>query len=123
MATLKPTALINSIVAGAQSLPGLIASLQAVDPSLATQLESKPLIASKTPWGVLLVAGIAWGSAKYGLGFDATTDTLVAGAGVVLGSYLMRLITKQPVSGVIATPPTPSIPSAVILPTANPTTK
>ena len=103
-------------------MPSLIANLQAIDPELAKQLETKPLIASRTPWGVALASLIGMAAAHYGIGLDTDTDALLAGGLVLLftlaGSYAMRLVTKQPVSGVITTPGTPppatqSVPAGV----------
>lgn len=104
MATLSATPLVNEAVAEAKSLPALITNLEAINPDLATQLTSKPLLASKTPWGTVAAGLIGYVSARYGLGLDETTTSLIAGVCVLLGSYAMRLVTKQPVAGVVSTP-------------------
>lgn len=111
MPTLSATPIVNAAIADAKSLPGLIANLQAADPSLATQLESKPLLASKSPPAVLIAYGIAWASTRYGFGWDETTCSLVAGVIVTLAAYGMRYVTKQPTAGIVSTPP--GIPPAV----------
>ena len=104
MPILTPTAAVNDAVAAAKSLPNLIANLYALDPALAAQLESKPLRASKTPWGTLGAGVVAWLSSRYGFGFDETTCGLLSGLAVLLGSYVMRAITKQPIAGLLASP-------------------
>ena len=98
-ARLTATPAVNAAVAGASSLPALVANVRAIDPALATQLEAKPIAMSKSPWGTLAVAGAAWASAKFGFGWDAATDDLVGGAGLLIGAYLMRWVTNQPIAG------------------------
>lgn len=108
MTTLAPTQSVNLAISEAKSLPALLANLQAIDPDLAKQLETKPLIASRTPWGVALASLIGMAAAHYGIGLDTDTDALLSGTVVVLftlaGSYGMRLLTKQPVAGIVSTP-------------------
>ena len=111
MPILTSTAAVNGAIAAARSLPNLIANLYALDPALATQLESKPLLASKTPWGTLGAGVVAWLSSRYGFGFDETTCGLVSGVAVLLGSYAMRAVTKQPIAGLLATPAPPAAPA------------
>ncbi len=110
MTILAATPAVNFAIAEAKSLPSLIANLQAIDPELAKQLETKPLIASRTPWGVALASLIGMAAAHYGIGLDTGTDALLSGGVVLLttlaGSYLMRQVTKQPVAGVVSTPGT-----------------
>lgn len=89
---------VDSAVAAAQNLPDLVANLEAVDPTLAEQLTAKPLLASRTPWGTLLCAVVAWVSARYGIGLDPNATALVAGMGVLAGSYAMRYVTRRPVT-------------------------
>ncbi len=105
MAILSATTAVNGAVAGARSLPGLITNLQSIDPTLATQLTAKPLLASKSPWGTLAAGAVGWLSARYGLGLDDTTTALIAGLCVLAGSYAMRAITKQPTSGLVTVVP------------------
>ena len=81
MPVLSSTAAVNAAIATAKSLPNLIANLYALDPALATQLESKTLLASKTPWGTLTAGVVAWVSSRY-----------------------MRALTKQPIAGVLTSP-------------------
>ena len=99
MATITDTPAVNAAIKDAQSLPALVATLQTVDPAMAQQIEGKALLASKTPWGTLLTAAVAYVAARYGLGFDQTTDALIAGVGVLVGSYAMRAVTSSPISG------------------------
>ena len=108
MATLSATPAVNAAIEEAKSLPVLIANLQAIDPALAAQLETKPLLASRSPWGVALASLIGMAAAHYGIGLDTNTDALLSGMVVLgstlAGSYVMRLVTRKPVSGVVATP-------------------
>ena len=76
----------------------LIAQLQAANPVLAEQLTAKPLLASRTPWGVLASYALGVGLARYGLALDPTTTQVVAGGFVLAGSYAMRSITRRPVA-------------------------
>ncbi len=69
--------------------------------ALAEQLTGKALIASKTPWGTLAGGIVGFLVARYGLGWDQGTQTLVAGAGVLVGSYIMRWITTSPITSMI----------------------
>lgn len=99
---------VNDAIATARNLPDLIAKARVLDPGLATVLSGEALIASKTPWGVLLTAGVSYAAAKYGLGWDQTTDELVAGLGVLAGAYLMRYISPGRITGLLAKTPTSS---------------
>lgn len=99
---------VNRAIQAAQSVPDLITHLKAVDPALAEQISGKALFASKSPWGTLLGAALAWASARWGFGWDDTTSNLVAGAGLLVGAYVMRLFTTAPVSGVVSVPKDPA---------------
>lgn len=94
------TTLRNDAIAGAQTLPDLVMRLQAVDPTLAAQLVSKPLVMSKTPVGVLVVTAIVYVSSKYALGWDQGFCELLGGAGLVLGAYVMRWFSSRPIAGI-----------------------
>jgi len=98
------TSAVNAAVKAAQTLGELKTNLETASPALAAALETKPLIASKTPWGTLLTGVVAYLAAKYGLPFDQTTDALIGGAGVLVGSYAMRAITASPIAGWFMTP-------------------
>lgn len=104
------TVAVNDAVAAAKDLPDLIAKAKVVDPDLAAAITGKALIASKTPWGTLLTTGAAYLSAKYGLGWDESTDELVALGGLVIGSYLMRYVSPARITSLFkktsATPAT-----------------
>jgi hypothetical protein len=104
MPNLTASGPVNAAIRAAQGLPSLIANLTMVDPALAQQLETKPLVASKTVWGTSLAGPISWASARYGLGWGADTSALVAGIVVTGASILFRLMTKQPIAGVLVTP-------------------
>lgn len=89
----------DRLIADAKSLPDLVAKAQRFDPALAQQLTGKVLLASKTPWGVLVSGAVGWAVSRYGLGWDGATTDLVAGAAVVLGAYAMRKISSGPITG------------------------
>ncbi len=96
-------------ISQAKNLPQLIAFLSAADPKLADAIKGKSLIASKSPWGTLAVTVVSWAAAHWGLGWSDDTCNLVAGAGVVLGSYAMRYITRAQITGFVKpTPPATS---------------
>jgi hypothetical protein len=117
---IKTTALINQAVADAKDLPQLVEFLQTASPPLAAALETKPLAYSKTPWGTLAVAVVAWVSSKYGLGLDANTCALIGGFGALVGAYAMRAITTGAISGVVTTPPDTTATSTTPTPSVTP---
>ncbi|HXT81395.1 MAG TPA: hypothetical protein VN702_17655 [Acetobacteraceae bacterium] len=95
----KASAPVNAAITAARDMPSLIANLKTVDPALAAPLEGKALLASKTPWGTLAVAVVSWAASRYGFGWDDQTCALIAGLGIVGGSYLMRALTSSPITG------------------------
>ncbi len=101
------TPTVNSTVLSAKNLPDLVNKLQEVDPQLAEQLEGKALVSSKTPIGTFLVPAVVWVAAHYGLGWDVTICTYVAGALVLVGTYVMRYITTSPIAGLFHKGATP----------------
>jgi hypothetical protein len=109
MADITATPLINAAVADAKSLPDFVGKLQALDPSAAQQITGKALVASKSPWGTLAVAAVAWLSAQYGLGWSdiypvaggPSLTTIIGGGGVLAGAFLMRYFTSHPISGLL----------------------
>lgn len=96
----------DRVVASAQSLPDLIQKASVSDPALASMFTGKALIASKTPWGTLAGGIVAYVAGRYGFQWDQATCDLVAGAGVLLASFVMRYISPLPVTGILtaATP-------------------
>jgi hypothetical protein len=100
-AALKGKTLVNKAVAEAQTLPDLVKAFETAEPSLATALKGKTLVASKTPWGTLLVTAVGWAAAKYGLHWDSNTVDLVAGAATLAGAYVMRYVTGSRIVGVL----------------------
>ncbi len=90
----------DDVIAAATDLQGLVNGMKAVDPTLAASLVEKPLAQSKTPWGTLLAGVVTWVSAKYGFGWSPEMCAVVGGAGVLVGSYLMRAISTGPISGI-----------------------
>jgi hypothetical protein len=98
----KATLIANMAVVAktdAQAVPALVTELAALDPTLVAPVQAKALVASKTPIGVVVAYALSWGVAKYGLGWDADTTSLVAGLVVLIASYGMRYITNAPISG------------------------
>lgn len=95
------TATRDKLIAAAQSLPDLIAAAKDVDPQFAASLTSKPLLASKTPWGTLAGGLIAWGAARYGFNLSAGDVELISGLGVLVGGYAMRYVTSGPIGSVL----------------------
>ena len=95
------TETVNQVVADARSLPELVRGFERTSPDLAKSIEGKSLIASRTPWGVLLAGAIGWAAARYGLGWDSNTVDLVAGLAVLAGGYAMRYVTTGPIRGLL----------------------
>ena len=77
--TTPPKSVRDQIIADAKSLPDLIRKASVMDPSLAAALTGQANVASKTPLGALLGAGLAWLVAHSGIGWGQETDDLVAG--------------------------------------------
>ena len=94
---------IDDAIADARSLPALLAKLKTASPDAYGQLVGKPLIASRSPWGTITVAIVAWLASRYGLGWDEGTCTIVGGLGVIAGSYAMRWLTTSPIRSVFTT--------------------
>ncbi|MDB5405410.1 MAG: hypothetical protein JWL84_322 [Rhodospirillales bacterium] len=109
---ISTTVAVDDAVAAAKSLPDLVNKVSVADPSLALALQSKALIASKTPWGTLLATGAAYLSAKYGLGWSESFCELIALGGMLVGSYAMRAISPGRISGLFKTKPVPASPSS-----------
>jgi hypothetical protein len=97
-----PTTLTDRVLNAARDLPSMLNAAEAADPATADKWTGKALIFSKTPWGTLAVAGVAWVSGKYGFGWDANTCDLIGGAGLIVGAYLMRLVTELPITGIFS---------------------
>ena len=91
---------VSDAVAAAKDLPDLVNKLQAADPALAQQIEGKALAASTTPIGTFLVPAVVWLASHYGLGWDATTCSWIAGGLVLIGTYVMRYVTTSPIAGI-----------------------
>jgi hypothetical protein len=94
----------DQIIAGANSAASLLSAAQNFDPQLAQQLTSKPLLASKSVWGVALTALLTPLIANYGLGLDQTTVEILSGLAVTAVGAGLRAITSGPISGVVSTP-------------------
>lgn len=100
---------VDKAVADSKSLDALKANLQPVDPSLAQQLIGKALIASRTPWGILVAYIISWVASRYGLGLDADMTSVLSGVIILAASYGMRYVTKAPITSLVKTPTPPSV--------------
>lgn len=113
MPIITSTPAVDRAIATARGLPSLIANLSAINPMLARQLESKPLLASKSVWGTPIATGIAWVSTRYGLGFDDNTCALLSGLVTLGAAAAFRAMTRQPIAGVVNTPAgvPPAVPS------------
>lgn len=92
----------DQIIKEAQSLPDLISRAELADPDLAKQLTSKALIASKTVWGNAIALIVSWCVTKYGIGWSADTCALVTGLIVMGVTGAMRMVTSQPISGIVS---------------------
>jgi hypothetical protein len=103
----------DRIVAGAQSVPDLIAKASVLDPALAQKFEGKALVASKTLWGTLIGMGVSWLVTKYALNWDATTSAYVTGAITMGITGALRTVTDSPITGLLKkSPPVTTPPSA-----------
>ena len=97
--------LTNDAIAAAKDLPTLYANLQAADPALAAQLVGGATSATTTPLGSVLVSGIVWASARYGLGWDAHFCEVLAMAGMAIGGYAAHwLASRSKKAAVVAAP-------------------
>ena len=101
-----PTTATDQAIASARDLPDLISKASQFDPALAAKFTGKALLASKSPWGSLAVPVVAYLASRYGLGWSEDVCNLVAGVGVLVGAYAMRLLTELPITGLFraATP-------------------
>lgn len=77
----------DQIIADAKTLPGLIAAAQASDPALADAILGRATSATKTQGGAAVAGVVTWIAARYGFGWDAGTDEIVAGL-ITLGAGL-----------------------------------
>ena len=103
------TTIVDEAIAAAKSLPDLIGRLEQADPQLAQQLQGKSLAASRTPWGTLAAALVAWLSSRYGLGWDDQVSALVGGLGLLAGAYLMRALSSAPIRGLLRLAPSRAV--------------
>lgn len=114
-ATATPSSVaVNNAIATAKNLPDLIAKVQTADPAMATALTGQALITSKTPWGVLATAAVAYVATKYGLGWSQEVDEIVAGVGILVGSYVMRYISPARITGLFTKKPTSSVTTTAV---------
>ena len=95
---------VEAALVRARLLPAGLAQLEQLDPQLAARLESKPLVASRSPWGTLVAAAVGYFSTRYGLGLDDHTVEVVAGVSLLVGGYAMRVVTSRPIGGLLRTP-------------------
>lgn len=107
MALTLTTPTRDQIISDANSAASLLESAKAFDPQLAQQLTAKPLLASKSVWGVALTALLTPVVAHYGLGLDQTTVEVLSGLAVTAAGAGLRMITSGPIAGIVATPAVP----------------
>lgn len=98
------TAIINAAVGAASSFPGFVANLERTSPDLARQFESKPLLYSKSVWGVMLTYAIGLLSTRLGLGLDEHTAELVTGVVLLVVTAALRAVTRRPIAGIVTVP-------------------
>lgn len=103
------TAVVNAAVAAASSFPGFVANLERASPDLAKEFESKPLIYSKTVWGVVLTYAIGLLSTRLGLGLDEHTSELVTGVVLLAVTAALRAVTRRPIAGIVSAPVPPEV--------------
>ena len=94
----------DQIIADSKSAADLFDRAATYDPELAKQLTVKPLLASKTVWGMAVTAIITPVVAHYGLGLDQGTVELISGVVVVVVAAGLRSITAGAISGVTKVP-------------------
>ena len=114
------TAAVTSAISAAQGLPSLIANLEAVQPGLAAQLETKPLLYSKSIYAPPLAYALTLASTHFALGWDDATSMLVTGAILFVVSAAVRAVTKQPIAGIVSTPDGTPPDVADVAPTVTP---
>lgn len=99
----------DEAIAASKNAPELVAKLKVVDPALAQRMEGVSAAGSKTVWGPLGSAVVAWLGVRYAVPLDPATANLVSGlvaAGVGwLVSQVMHFIPHAPVTSVL--PPAP----------------
>ncbi len=98
-------AIINGAIAAASSFPGFVANLERTNPDLAKEFESKPLLYSKSVWGVMLTYAIGLLSTRLGLGLDEHTAELVTGLVLLVVTAALRAVTRRPIAGIVTAPP------------------
>jgi len=102
---------LNNGVRYAASFSDLVRNWERVDPDLAEALKGKPLILSKTPWGVIVcyILGLALG--HFGIEMSDAGTQVLAGVFVLIGSYAMRYITTARINGIVKPNDTISTPT------------
>lgn len=98
------TRTLDAAVAAASSFHSFVSNLERVNPALAQQFESKPLLYSKSVWGVALTYAVGLLSTRLGLGLDEHTADLVTGAVLLLVAAVLRRLTRRPIAGIVTTP-------------------
>lgn len=73
------------------------------DQSQTPAVVGKALLASKSPWGTLLIGVIAYVASKWGLQLDDQTTDLIAGFAVLIGAYAARYFVQHPIRSVLPT--------------------
>lgn len=90
--TAPSTPAVDAVVKQAQNLPQLVAGLEVVAPTLATQLTTEAASIHAAPWGGAAIAAVAYLVSYLGLGWSQDFDAIVVGGGYMLGSYLVPFL-------------------------------
>jgi hypothetical protein len=92
---------LDHSVAKSMSVEDLIGTWERIAPDLAEALKGKPLIESKTPWGVMAcyIIGVLLGD--YGLSLSEAGTQILAGVLVLIGSFVMRYISTARINGIV----------------------
>lgn len=93
---------IDAAIAQSNSKPELIGHLERAGAGdVAESIEGKALIAARSPWGVIIfyIIGVLLG--KYGIALSPEHTQILAGAFVLVGGYVMRIITHAPITGIV----------------------
>ncbi len=96
-------ALIDDAISRSRSKPELVGHLEKHPEvaDIAESLEGKALLASRSPWGTLFAGIVGLIIARYGLHLDDASVSLISGFCVLIGSYIMRTLTRAPITGIV----------------------
>ena len=95
-------AIVDSAIANSQSKAELIGHLERTGANdVAESLEGKALLKSRSPWGTLFCGIFGFVATRYGLHLGDTAVTILSGLAVLVGGFAMRVVTHQPISGLV----------------------